>query len=83
MAQARASASRFMSPYQAAVWALIASRAGCLLKGRANVNSEERRAARRARREEERAAKREKRLRNVASLESLVKAAEQSANGIR
>ncbi len=52
------------------------------------MNSEERRAARRARREEERAAKREKRLRNctienVASLESLVKAAEQSANGIR
>ena len=58
------------------------------MKGRANVNSEERRAARRARREEERAAKRETRLRNctienVASLESLVKAAEQSANGIR
>ena len=52
------------------------------------MNSEERRAARRARREEKRAAKRRKRLRdctleNVASLDSLVVAANQSARGIR
>lgn len=78
---------RFMSPYQAAVSALGTSRAGCPLKGWA-VNSDERRAARRARREQARAAKREERVRdctleNVAALSHLVDAANKSANGIR
>lgn len=52
------------------------------------MNSEERRAARRARREEKRAAKRKRRVRectleNIASLASLYEAANQAARGIR
>lgn len=68
---------------------LIASRARCLLlKGRAPVNSEERRAARRARRELERKRRRAERIKdctleNVASVDNLFEAATKAANGIR
>lgn len=77
-----------MSRYQAAVRVPDGSRAGCLLERNAIVNSDERRAARRARRDEQRAEKRSKRLEgcdleNVASLDSLCDAANKAANSIR
>lgn len=66
----------------------IGSRAGCPFERNATVNSDERRAARRARREKARADKRAERIKgctleNVASLDSLCEASNKAANGIR